>query len=61
MHARGAPQSGQVRCSGGTSWTTRRRGRLADSGLRPWPLGFGRVGAGVGSGSGRDAGACDPA
>ncbi len=45
MQVRSAPQSGQVRCSGGTSCRTGWRGRLAGSGLRPWPsfLGARRV------------------
>ena len=30
-----SPQSGQGHSSGGTSWTTRLRGRLAGKGLRP--------------------------
>ena len=38
MHVRSTPQSGQTRCSGGTSCRIGLRGRLAGSGLRPWPF-----------------------
>ena len=59
MHARSPPQSGQSRCSGGTSCTTRLRGRLAGKGLRPWPLVGGFAGAGAaGSGVGFEFGRC---
>ena len=37
------PQSGQMRCSGGTSCRTGLRGRLAGSGLRPWPFFLGAL------------------
>ena len=56
MQVRSAPQSGQVRCSGGTSCRTGLRGRLAGSGLRPWPSFLGALGAGVGAGLRRRAG-----
>ena len=46
MQVRSAPQSGQTRCSGGTSCRTGLRGRLAGSGLRPWPFFLAALGAG---------------
>ncbi len=57
MQVRSAPQSGQVRCSGGTSCKTGTRGRLAGNGLRPWPFFWAALGAGVGAGAGSGVGA----
>ena len=57
MHGRRVPQSGHGSCSGGTSCRTGLRGRLAGSGLRPWPffLGWGALGGGGARGPGRVA------
>ena len=49
MHVRSTPQSGQRRCSRGTSCRIGLRGRLAGSGLRPWPFFLDSLGIDVGS------------
>ena len=56
MRTRIVPQSGQGSCSAGTSCTTGLRGRLAGSGLRPWPFFLGGLaGGGRRLGAGRVA------